>query len=156
MAVLKKSVVLFSVLTLITIILACYFNYRYKYLLSYCEVGLEEIAQYNGITMATNTPRWVPITTQEQIKNIQKKYSLELPQIDFEKDMLIISYGAELVRLDYNLKEFTYKTRGHYIGFPDYGGLKQNALFVYKTQLVPLFDTDAAGVAPDYRGKYRK
>lgn len=155
MAIIKRLFILFSVLSIIAIIFACYFQYRYDYLLSYREIELEEIFNNNETIISSDIPHWVCITTQDQLNSINEKYLLKLPSIDFKEDMLIISYGAKLQRLDYNLKESTYKTRGNYIGFPYYSNLKQNTIYVYKTQFIPLFDTDVAGVAPDYKGKYR-
>ena len=151
--VIKKLAVLFSVLVIATAGLTCYLGYRHKYLNSYCEIELEKITQCD--VSEANTPHWTTVITKEQLNNIEKKYSFKMASVDFKNDMLVISYGAELIKLDYNLMDSVYKTRGHYIGFADFGNAEQNTVFIYKAHSIPLFDTDTAGVSPNYRGKYR-
>ena len=149
--------VVVRVLTLISTIALILFLYhtiyKVQYRASYREIELNEVARCTGVII--NQPYWVSITTDEQFNNIKKKYVLEIEPIDFKKNMIVISYGAKLIKLDYNLMESTFKTRGFYIGFPLYAEREGNVAYIYKTQYVPIADVDVAGVPPNYIGEYR-
>lgn len=127
---------------------------KIQYQQNYQAVDLCKIKNYTFDMSKNPVPYWVSITNQEQWTNIENKFNWNLPNIDFEKEMFIIAYGSELKGLRYNIKEPTFKTRGKYIGFPQFKQEKsENVVFVYRTIFIPLMDTDVAGYSPDYRGK---
>ena len=100
-------------------------------------------------------PYWVSITSKEVSEKFEAKYNLGLPNIDYEKEMFIISFGSELECIKYNVKEPSFRSRGKYIGFAYFANEKQEGvMFVYTTSRVPLMGTDEAGFSPDYKGKY--
>lgn len=114
-----------------------------------------EITNYTFDMSKSPDPYWMSIDSREQVEDIIKKFNWDLPDIDFGKEMFIISYGSELENLGYNLKESTFKTRGKYIGFPCFKQEKSgNMVFIYRTTFIPLMNTDAAGYPPNYKGKY--
>ena len=126
-----------------------------RYQRNYQDVRLDIISNYAFDMCDRPNPYWMCITDREQFERITKKYNWDLPDIDFGTEMYIISYGSELENLRYNLKESTYKTRGKYIGFPYFKQEdSENEVFIYRTSLIPLMDTDMAGYPPDYKGMY--
>ncbi len=128
---------------------------KIQYQRGYQEVSLQKIADSVFDMSERPIPYWTSVTSQEHAENNIKSLISDLPDIDFEKEMLVISYGAELESLKYNLKESIFKSRGKYIGFPYFRHEKsENLVFVYRAPLIPLMDTDVAGYPPDYKGKY--
>lgn len=126
-----------------------------QYQQNYQDVNLYKIKNYTFDMSKRPNPYWTNITNRQQAEDIKKRFNWDLPDIDFEKEMFIISYGSELESLRYNLKESTFKTRGKYIGFPYFKQENsENAVFIYQTGFIPLMDTDVAGYPPDYKGKY--
>lgn len=128
---------------------------RWQYKNSFQTVNLKQMScQYFDMTKK-QTPFWIYINNRQQYATIQKIYNLELPETDFEKEMLIISFGSQLESLKFNSKEPSYKTRKKYIGFPCFKQENSiNAVYVYVTEKIPIMGTDEAGFPPDYRGKY--
>ena len=154
MAIKIKYVILIFVILSILLIAGKYI-YKDQYLNSYREIELRKIAQCSDVFLTSDYPHWTSLTTPEKIKNIEKKYGVTLSNINLQSHMIIVSYGAELESIDYNLQESIFKDRGYYIGFPHYGKLEPNTVFLYEAKLVPIFDTDVAGFSNDYKGKYR-
>lgn len=149
-----RQMIWIIVATLITVISYNSIN-KIQYQQNYRDVNLYKITNYNFDMSKRPDPYWMSITNKEQIEDIIKKFNWNLPDIDFGKEMFIISYGSELESLRYNLKESTFKTRGKYIGFPDFKQEKsENVVFIYRTSFIPLMDTDVAGYPPNYKGKY--
>lgn len=125
------------------------------YINSYVTVGLNKIAHCD-FEEAILTPYWYTITNENALIAFEKKYKVNLPEINFLTEMLVISIGDQLVSLDYNLKESTYLARGHYIGFPVFSGEVKSIAYIYKTSFIPLFPAEVGGYSPEYMGKYRK
>ena len=48
-------------------------------------------------------PRWQDIRTQEAADNFITRYGINLPEIDFETEMFIVSFGSELEYFRYVL-----------------------------------------------------
>lgn len=151
----KYMILIFIVLLFVSIILISYKIYKIDYLKSYRQLDLVRIATCENKYSNNSLPYWISLTTQEQINNTKQKYNINLPNIDLEQNMLIISYGSELIQMEYCLNEHTYKTRGSYIGFPKFGNEITNKVFFYKSPFVPLINTDVAGFSPEYIGKFR-
>ena len=86
---------------------------------------------------------------------LEDKYGVSI-DVDLNKNMLIVSYGAELTGLDYNTLEPAYRSRGSYVGFPTFNNIQNNTVYFYKTKRVPLLNTEVAGYPPEYNGQYRK
>ncbi len=86
---------------------------------------------------------------------LKDKYGVSI-DVDLNKNMLIVSYGAELTGLDYNTLEPAYRSRGSYVGFPTFNNIQNNTVYFYKTKRVPLLNTEVAGYPPEYNGQYRK
>lgn len=149
----KKYII--YILVVVIVITMCMYIYKRTYINSYEEIKLEKIAVYEDESLDLHSPCWVAVTTEEVINNIETKYMLDLSGIDLKNHMLIMSYGSELTSLDYNLKESTYLNRGHYIGYSNFEKTKSNRIFFYKASFVPIFDVEAAGFPPDYKGRYR-
>ena len=149
----KYVILMFVILSIL--IIAGKHIYKEQYLNSYREIELREIAQCSDVFLASDYPHWASLTTPETIKNIETKYGVTLNNIDLQSHMIIVSYGAELKSIDYNVQESTFKDRGYYIGFPHYGTLEPNTIFLYEAESIPIFDTDVAGFSDDYKGKYR-
>lgn len=150
-----KRITILLIISILSIII-CSYIYKREYINSYRNILLEQICQCKSNGLKENNPHWMSIASEEQIKNIEQKYEVDLSDIDINKYMVIISFGAELKHLDYNLRESTYKTRKQYIGFPVFDSQKEDMIFFYKSPKIPIIDTDTAGFAPDYKGKYRK
>ena len=129
--------------------------YKEQYLSSYREIKLSKVAQCSDVFLTSDYPHWASLTTPETIKNVETKYGVTLNNIDLQSRMIIVSYGAELKSIDYNMQESTFKDKGYYIGFPHYGKSESNTVFFYEAESVPIFDTDVAGFSDDYKGKYR-
>ena len=149
----KYVILIFVILSIL--IIAGKHIYKDQYLNSYREIELREIAQCSDVFLASDYPHWTSLTNPETIKNIETKFGVTLSNIDLQSNMIIVSYGAELESIDYNVQESTFKDRGYYIGFPHYGKLESNTVFLYEAESVPIFDTDVAGFSADYKGKYR-
>lgn len=154
MAIKSKHIIIGTIIVFV-LLFAIKFTYKFQYIASYCEIELNEVARVSDPFLNANEPYWVSLEDSEKVENIKKKYSVSLENIDFKKKMIVISYGAELKSMDYNIQESTFKTRGHYIGFPQFGDLKPNTIFIYETELIPIFNAEVAGFLPDYKGKYR-
>ena len=145
-------IVIVSVISVIAISYRTINKIQYQY--GYLDVNLHEIANYTFDMSKRSYSCWMSITSREQVENILYKTNWDLPDIDFENEMFIISYGSELENRRYNLKEATFETRGKYIGFPYFKQEKPtDVAFVYRTSFIPLMDTDVAGYSPQYRGK---
>ncbi|MDP4153640.1 MAG: hypothetical protein Q8865_09430 [Bacillota bacterium] len=105
----------------------------------------------------TNKPDsfWIPVRKEEELLEIDKINSIDLPSVDFNKEILTLSYGKKLEHLKYNLREPEFKTRGKYIGFSYFEqGDLQNKIFIYKIDKIPLMNTDEACYPPDCKGLY--
>ena len=126
-----------------------------QYIHSYKTIPLEKVAQSSGIILEANQPVWIPLTSLEAIHTNEINYSVQLPDVDLQKYMIVKSYHAELKKLEYNTHESTYKSRGYYIGFPEFGQEDINTVFFYVAPVVPLYDAETAGFPPDYHGRYR-
>ena len=149
----KKIFLLIILLILLSIVLQ--FIFVLLYVNSYTTIELNRIAQC-VFEEAILMPHWYTITNQNALKACEEKYKVDLPEINFLTEMLIISIGDQLISLEYNLKESTYHTRGHYIGFPIFSGEVKPMVYIYKTSLVPLFPAEIGGYPPEYMGKYRR
>ena len=152
----KRMIWIIVVIVTIVITVASYkLINKIQYQQSYRDVDLYAITYYTFDMSKNPTPYWMSITSREQVEYIIKDFNWDLPDIDFGKEMFIISYGSELENLRYNLKEPVFKTQGKYIGFPYFKQEKsEDIVFIYRTTSVPLMDTDMAGYPPNYRGKY--
>lgn len=153
--VIKTKYVILTILILSILVIVGKHVYKEQYLNSYREIELRKIAQCSDVFLASDYPHWASLTTPETIKNIETKYGVTLNNIDLQSHMIIVSYGAELKSIDYNVQESTFKDRGYYIGFPHYETLEPNTIFLYEAESVPIIDTDVAGFPNDYNGKYR-
>jgi len=127
---------------------------KWQYRNSFKNVHLTQISHQNFDMGKNQHPFWISVMTQDELYAVEKNYNLELPEIEFEK-MLILSFGSKLESLKYNTKEPCYKTRKKYIGFSSFEREDPiNIVYVYMTEKIPLMDTDVAGYPPDYKGKY--
>ncbi len=142
------------ILALILVLIIFRFIYVNLYVSAYREIQLIEINDYKSEEIYVENPYWQALYDEESINLLNKKYGTDI-NIDLKKYMLIVSYGAELEKLDYNKLEATYRDRGSYIGFPNYGDIQKNTVFFYQADYVPIMNTDVAGYAPEYNGKYR-
>ncbi len=146
---------LVGIITIVITVIGYNLINKAQYQQNYQDINLYKIKDYNLDMSKRPIPYWESITNQEQVENIEKKFNLKLPDIDFGKEMFIISYGSELESLRYNFKEATFKARGKYIGFPYFKQKNsENMVFIYRSDFVPLLDTDSAGYPPNYKGKY--
>lgn len=128
---------------------------QWQYRHGFQNVNLNQISCRDFDMSKRETPFWICVTTQDQLYSIEKNYNFELPDVEFKKEMLILSFGSELESLKFNSRESSYKTRKKYIGFPYFAQESSiNTVYIYKTEKVPLMDTDEAGFPPNYRGKY--
>ena len=93
--------------------------------------------------------------TLRGLEYFEEEYGVSLQDVDLQNEMIVVSHNAELEDMDYNLRESTYKSRGHYIGFAHFGKRAPNTVILYKTQNVPFFIQDEGGFPPDYDGLYR-
>ena len=151
-AIKKKHIIIVCV---IIILFAVRLIYKFQYVSSYREIELNQVSRLSVVLLNVKEPYWVALTSLEVIENIEEKFNVSLDNVDLQKRMFIISYGAELKSMDYNVQEATFKTRGHYIAFPRFGELKPNTIFIYETEMLPLFSAEVAGFSPDYKGKFR-
>ncbi len=129
--------------------------YKQQYFESYHQIKLTEMFVCTEQKEKNEIPHWATVTNFETLKNIENKYNINLGNIDFDKSMVIVSYGAKLEYLDYNSMESTFKTRNCYIGFPIFSNSQPDIIYFYIADYVPIIDTDVAGYSPDYKGKYR-
>ena len=84
------------------------------YLNSFRLLELEQVCTINS-NHEVSYPYWYTLTTIDDKSSFQEKYDVYLPEIDFEKEMFLVSHGSAIVQMDYNLREPTLKTRGKYI-----------------------------------------
>lgn len=126
------------------------------YLNSYSEIHLSKSTSFFDDSAEHDFAYWGCIDSNELLDNFEKRYAVDLLQIDFEKEMYIVSYNADLLYMDYNKLQGTYKSRRHYIGFPTFGTIKVGWVYVYKAEYVPIFSAEVGGFPPDYRGAYRQ
>lgn len=135
--------------------------YKHIYLNSYRDIELEKIAQIQNDDWNFDFKRWYSVESETELKKIGDKYSIDidLPEIDYKKYMLIISFGAELEKLDYSLMESLYKTKQHYIAFETFGKSNGNTVYVYRTPVVPIYNSEEGAILGGhhytYRGKFR-
>ena len=143
------------IILLILLLILLHYILIVSYVNSYKTIELNEITQciYEDEIFK---PHWYTITNQTALKLCEEKYKVDLPEIDFQSEMFIISIGDRLISMDYNLKESTYRTRDHYIGFPVFSGEVKSMVYIYKTSFVPLFPAEIGGYPPEYIEKYRK
>ena len=129
---------------------------QWQYKKGFQNLTLNQISYQNFDMSKRETPFWICITNQDQLYSIEKKYNLELPDVELKKEMLILSFGSALESLKFNSRESSYKTRKKYIGFPYFAQENPvNTVYIYVTEKTPLMDTDEAGFPPNYRGKYQ-
>ena len=150
----RLVLIIFVCCTIVIAVISYNLINKIQYQQSYQEISLNIIKKYDFDMSQRPDPYWISITNRGQVEEIKKKFNWDLPDIDFAKEMFVISYGSELEMFRYNLKESTFKTRGKYIGFPHFKHEKsQNTVFIYRTVFIPLMDTDEAGYPPNYKGK---
>ena len=125
------------------------------YLNSFRLLELEQVCTIN-CNREISYPYWATKTTLESKIAFQEAYDIQLPEIDFEKEMFLVSYGSAIVQMDYNLREPTLKTKGKYVGFTQFDETVSDCIFVYRTSLIPIIDVELAGYTPDYNGEYRE
>ena len=153
----KKYKYFIVIISFVLLFVACYFTYREYYLNSYCEIELEQILRFTDPKVVNyhDTPYWNSLDTRPLISKIERFYNISFGDINEETHMIIICYGAELKSMDYSTLEATFKTRGHYIGFPIYGEFEPNTAYVYKCPKIPIFDSEIGCMHYNYRGKFR-
>ena len=47
-------------------------------------------------------PHWYTINNQERADRLAARYALDLPEIDFEREMFVVALGSKIERLDYD------------------------------------------------------
>ena len=149
-----KHIVL-TVISVIALIILVRIVYIGFYTASYKELELEEIDRCTDEGIYTETPYWTSVYKDKNVNALKDKYGVSI-DVDLNKNMLIVSYGAELTGLDYNTLEPAYRSRGSYVGFPTFNNIQNNTVYFYKTKRVPLLNTEVAGYPPEYNGQYRK
>lgn len=130
--------------------------YKHMYINSYKDIVLEEESHWYVDDLNVEVPYWVAVYDMEETEKKEKKYGILLPNIDFNDEMFVVSYGAKLTKLDYSTMDLTYMERGEYIGFPEFSVKEKNVIYLYRAKKVPLVDKEKLGYPPEYRGKYRE
>ena len=127
--------------------------YKKHYIEAYKKIELNKIEQCSGVNIGGEASYWTAVTEQRFVDNLEKKYNVELKDIDLGKEMLVVSYGAEILTMDYNKYEPKFKNK--HVAYVEFDEITPNTIYFYEAELIPICDTDFAGYPPEDRGKYR-
>lgn len=117
---------------------------------NYLEISLKLCCKEYFDMSKRQNPFWFPVRTNSEATFTERDYSLQLPDINYEDQMLILSFGCELNSLQYNKNDPKYKARGQYVGLPIFSDvLSDSIVYIYKTAKLPLMNTDEAGLPPN-------
>ena len=149
----KYVIGVFIIVIILLLIIGYHFFYKQQYLNAYKRIEITQIEQCSGMYTNGESPYWTAVTEQRFVDNLEKKYNVELKDIDLEKEMLIVSYGAEILTMDYN--KYEPKVKNKHVAYVEFDEMAPNTIYFYEAELIPICDTDFAGYPPGDRGKYR-
>ena len=76
---------LVGIITIVITVIGYNLINKAQYQQNYQDINLYKIKDYNLDMSKRPIPYWESITNQEQVENIEKKFNLKLPDIDFGK-----------------------------------------------------------------------
>lgn len=98
-------------------------------------------------------PHWWLVGTKESADDLAMRYALDLPNIDFEKNMFVVAFGSKIERLDYDENEPAgSRPSGVHIGYTLFAHEEpENIIVVYKAEKIQIMPAEF----PHFMGRGR-